>query len=109
MTTINGKQYNISFNLHAACLYERITKRNALEDVANFPSMELILTMGFCMILSSNQEEDTPDFDDYLKSIKFNETAPLLNDIKSSIRDFFNVLPGDNTGDTGSEDQDPNQ
>lgn len=93
---INGKEYNLAYNIQGACLYERTTGRNPLNIAEEFQgSLENLLRLGYCMVISCNNEQTTPDIDEVMRTITADELGKFLTATRNEMNAYFQPLPGD--------------
>lgn len=104
---INGKEYNFAYNIQGACLYERTTGRNPLNIAEEFQgSLENLLRLGYCMVISCNNEQTTPDIDEVMRTITADELGKFLTATRNEMNAYFQPLPGDESRSSapGAED-----
>ena len=68
--TINGKELRLAYSMLTAVSYEKMTGKSAL-DLSQFQNNEIgpVAEIGYCMLLSGNEEKDVPKFDEVLNSL----------------------------------------
>lgn len=91
---INGREYNIGYNLNTAVAYERLTGKSAFE-LQQFldGKLEPQLALGYAMLLSNNDPANVPDMDELLQSItNIKETQAFLDSMAAELKAYF--LPG---------------
>lgn len=68
--TICGKELQLKYSLHAATAFEKMTGKSAL-DLSQFQNNQLapVVELGYCMLLSFNNEEDVPKYEDMLRDL----------------------------------------
>lgn len=98
-TTIKvaGKDFKLAYTLHTAVSYEKMTGKNAL-DLSQFQSgsIEPVITLGYCMIASANDEKDIPGFEDYLKAFATAEQmTELIKKVTDEMATFFKPTEAD--------------
>ena len=98
-TTIKvaGKDLKLAYTLHTAVSYEKMTGKNAL-DLAQFQDGNLapVIDLGYCMIVSANQEPDVPKYEDFLKSIDTAEQmTALVKAVTVELSAFFKPTEAD--------------
>lgn len=88
--TINGREYNIGYNMNTAIAYERMTGKNAFE-LQQFQDgkLEPQLALGYAMLLSCNDPATLPDMEEMLQSITDLQT---MNDFLYAIADELKVF-----------------
>lgn len=95
--TINGREYNIGYNMNTAIAYERMTGENAfnnLEAIAN--STEKQMALGYAMLLSNNDPIHIPDMQELCQQMSdYKEAKAFLDAVGWELAEFFKVQPGD--------------
>ena len=97
---VNGKDLKLAFTLHTAISYEKMTGKNSL-DLKQFEfeksgSIEPVITLGYCMIASANDEKDIPGFEEYLKAFSsMDQMADLIKKVMEELATFFKPTAAD--------------
>ena len=68
--TICGKELRLVYSMLTAVSYEKRTGKSAL-DLSQFQNNDIgpVAEIGYCMLLSGNEEKDVPKFDEVLNSL----------------------------------------
>ena len=86
----------MSYNLKTAITFERLTGKNPLAlQPTDFTETEYIITIAYCMLLSNNDAELVPTWDDYLNAFNINSTAELMTKAAAEVMAYFRPDKGD--------------
>lgn len=93
---INGKAFDLAYNFQTATTFQRMTGENPF-DLPNINmDLQTLATIGYCMLLSNNETEDVPEFEQFIRSIADVKTSAIfLQAVNKEIEDFFGLQPGD--------------
>lgn len=99
MTEIKIKEnvYKVAFNMQTAIAYERTTNKNPL-DLTQFQEgkIENVLVLGYCMILTSNDPESVPAYEEYISSFDtFSKVSEIANIVSAELMAFFGLTEAD--------------
>lgn len=95
--TINGREYNIGYNLQTPIAYEQLTGKNGF-DLQQFMdgTAEPQLTLAYAVLLSCNDPEQLPNMGEFLRSItSLEDMTTLLNAVSAEMQAFYKVDKGD--------------
>ena len=100
---IAGKELTMSYTLHTAVSYEKMTGANAL-DLSKFQNNEVspIVDLGYCMLVSSNPADHVPDYEAFMKEFdNFEKVTELIKAVSAELAAFYKP--------TAVDAADPNQ
>lgn len=101
-----GKECNVGYSMMAACLYERTTGINPLSDDERNQSLENLLTMAYCQLVTTDRETDYPDLDDVMMQLTAEEMTDLLQAAAEERAAYYLPLAGDKKKDKKEEEAD---
>lgn len=90
----------MSYTLQTAILFERMTGMNPLQFDEMKGEVETMTKIAYCMLLSSNDPDMVPDFDELLKSIhSIDQMNTLITTASQEMVAFFSTgKAADNKG-----------
>lgn len=98
-TTIKvaGKDLKLAYTLHTAVSYEKMTGKNALDlDQFQKGGLEPVISLGYCMINSANDEKDVPAFEEFLKSFDTAQKMTVfVQAVMAEVASFFKPTEAD--------------
>jgi len=100
---IAGKDLQLSYTLHTAVSYEKMTGKNAL-DLSKFQNNEVapIVDLGYCMLVSSNPDDQVPDYEAFMKEFdNFEKVTEFIKAVTAELAAFYKP--------TAADAADPNQ
>lgn len=97
--TLCGKELKLAYSLHTAVSYEKMTGKSALDlkqfqptdkdNPHSYPVAPLV-ELGYCMLLSCNDEKDIPSFEDLQRSVStIDEMTSFLNAVSAELIAFY--------------------
>lgn len=93
---INDKEYNVKYTLRSLFLYEQITKKPF-----TLAELEYVINryiFAYCIVLASNLEEETLDWDDFISACdKDNSIITTINDIVMKEQKINQMINGEET------------
>lgn len=103
---IGEKEYNLSFSMGAACNFETMTGKSALELQKfldeNEGQLLPIAQLGYCMLAASNKQEETPEYHDFVGELNTIEKIKAFREaFGQALVEFF--------GSDKSQDQKPTE
>ena len=101
--TICGKEMNLTYSMHAAVSYEKMTGKSAL-DLSQFQRNEIapVVELGYCMLLGANPHQEVPSLEDVLRDM--NTSEKMTGFIQAVSEELISFYQPDK-----SEDQAPSE
>lgn len=103
-----GEECKIGYTMMAACLYERTTGINPLSDDQRNQSLENLLTMAYCQLVTTESEKDYPALDDVLLQLTAEEMTDLLHAAADERAAYYLPLAGEKKDDKKEEEDKKN-
>ena len=94
---IAGKDLKLSYTLHTAVSYEKMTGKNAL-DLSKFQNNEVapIIDLGYCMLVSSNPADEVPSYEDLLREFdNFEKVTEFIKAVTTELAAFYKPTEAD--------------
>ena len=106
---IGEKEYNFAFSMGAACNFETLTGKSALDLQKFFEENDgqLLPTaqLAYCMLVASNKENEVPEFHDFLGSL---DTMAKINQFNATLTQALQEFFGsDKSSDQGKTEPAP--